>query len=356
MSMNIDDARALISNYKQGEIKTQELCGEIVQRARDFLKSPDSYKEYLDFSARFYRYSFNNTMLIRMQNPHASYVGSFKHFKDMGYSVKKGEHGYTILVPVKVTLFERAGQMVRLKDATPDEKYRIAKKELPVHELTYFKPGTIFDISQTTITEKELPKFLGRMAPKKVSAKRYDQLKQFVEEHGIPVIEEDFHSVTLNGKYQLADDSIHLNSTMGVQNKYATIIHEFAHAIMHKNAQGNPDLTHQAIEFEAESVAYLVQRQTGADVSDYDFGYIAGYFGKMDDEAVAKSLGRIDKAAGYISTHLEVLKPEALPVRPQQEQVQEPQKPQKPQKPKLLVLKNLSKGKSAANEPMEETK
>lgn len=343
MTENIEDASALISSFKQGIIQTPKLCDEIVKRAREFLKSPDRYKEYLDSSARFRQYSFNNTMLIRMQNHYASYVGSFKHLNELGFSVKKGEHGYIILVPVKVTLFERGGKTIRLKDATPDEKYWIAKKKIPVKELTYFKPGTVFDISQTTITEKELPKFLGRMAPKADSGDRYEQLRKLVEQHVIPVIEEDLHSVTLSGKYQLTDDTIHLNSQMGGQNKYITLIHEFAHAIMHKNAKGNPELTHESIEFEAESVAYIVQRQTGADVSDYNFGYITGYFSKIDDTAVAKSLGRIDRAAGYITSHLEAAEPEVLPDRPQQEPQREIKQPNT-----HLVLHDISR------KPMEE--
>lgn len=45
-----------------------------------------------------------NTMLIKMQNQYATYVGSYKHFKDIGYNVRRGQHGYTILVPVVVKL------------------------------------------------------------------------------------------------------------------------------------------------------------------------------------------------------------------------------------------------------------
>lgn len=312
-TMDVEEVRQFITNFKQGVMKTPELCDEIVSKARSFLVSEKQYKEYLDFSARFYKYSFNNTMLIKMQNQHATYVGSYKHFKDIGYNVRRGQHGYTILVPVVVKLFERNGELIKLKDATPDEKFKISSGELTLQERIFFKPGTVFDISQTTIAEDELPGFLKGMKPRGDSACRYQQLSEFVEGHGIKIVEEDFQSVSLNGKYRLADDSIHINERMNVQNKYATLLHEFAHAIMHKNATGM-DLNLQAIEFEAESVAYMVLRLTGADVSDYSFQYITQYYQHMNDDDVGKSLRRIDAAAGYISSHLEMMQPEGLPV------------------------------------------
>lgn len=311
--MDVEEVRQLVANFKQGVMKTPELCEEIVSKARSFLVSEKQYKEYLDFSARFYKYSFNNTMLIKMQNPHATYVGSYKHLKDLGYNVRRGEHGYTIMVPVVVKLFERNNEWVRLRDATPDEKFKISSGELTLQERVFFKPGTVFDISQTTIAEDELPGFLKGMKPKWDSTRRYQQLMEFVEGHGIKIVEEDFQSVSLNGKYRLADDSIHINERMNKQNKYTTLLHEFAHAIMHKNAAGT-GLSLQAIEFEAESVAYMVLRITGADVSDYSFQYINQYFQQMNNDDVGKSLRRIDAAAGYISSHLEMMKPEALPV------------------------------------------
>lgn len=310
----IDEARDMITSFKLGILKTPELCDEIITKAKEYLVSEQKYKEYLDFSARFYKYSFNNTMLIKMQNPNATYVGSYKHLQGLGYHVRKGQHGYTILVPVVVKTFVRDGKPVRLKDATPDEKFKIACGELSLNERTYFKPGTVFDIAQTDIKEDDLPEFLKGMRNKKHSAKQYGMLREFVAEHGIEVIEEDLQSVSLNGKYNLSDDSIHINERMNKQNKYVTLLHEFAHAIMHKNAKGNPELTKQAIEFEAESVAYMVLRQTGADVSDYSFQYINRYFKQMEDKAVGQSLRRIDAAAGYISSHLSLLEPEALPV------------------------------------------
>lgn len=47
---------------------------------------------YLDFCARFHRYSHYNAMMIMMQKPDATYVAGFKKWQTLGYQVKKLEH------------------------------------------------------------------------------------------------------------------------------------------------------------------------------------------------------------------------------------------------------------------------
>jgi hypothetical protein len=315
MKNTIENARELVANFKSGTMKTAELNQELIKKVREYTTSPQVYKEFLNFSAKFYKYSSNNRMLIHMQNPFASYLGSFMHFKKLGYNIRKGQHGYMILVPAPVKVFENdAGEIKRLRDATPDEKFRLSKGELTMIVKKYFKPGTIFDISQTDIPEAELPEFLGRMAPKRDSRKRYIDLRSVVEEHGIDVMETDFQSVTLDGRYNMKDDSIRLNDQMGSQNKYVTLLHEFTHALLHKN---NPQASDDEVEFEAESVTYMVLQQTGADISDYSFNYIPQHFKNLDDEQIMKSLRRINSAAGYITEKLLAKEPEALPVFPE---------------------------------------
>lgn len=67
MNNVIDEVRDMITSFKLGILKTPELCDEIITKAKEYLVSEQKYKEYLDFSARFYKYSFNNTIV--------SYIG-----------------------------------------------------------------------------------------------------------------------------------------------------------------------------------------------------------------------------------------------------------------------------------------
>ena len=65
---------------------------------RDLFAS-DRWRSYLEFLAKFHRYSANNTIAIYLQRPTASLVASFSDWRRRGRKVRKGEHGIKILAP-----------------------------------------------------------------------------------------------------------------------------------------------------------------------------------------------------------------------------------------------------------------
>ena len=58
------------------------------------------YLAALAFYARFHRYSFRNTLLIRAQRPDASLVAGVSTWNKSGYRVRKGERGIWIWRPL----------------------------------------------------------------------------------------------------------------------------------------------------------------------------------------------------------------------------------------------------------------
>ena len=68
-----------------------------------------------------------NSILIMMQNPEATIVGGFNQWIKNGRTVRKGEHGFSIWIPLNKTGAETNVQ--------PDE--------------LHFGSGTVFDITQT---------------------------------------------------------------------------------------------------------------------------------------------------------------------------------------------------------------
>ena len=83
---------------------------QIQNLCNSFKKDPQQYVEYLKFSARFYKYSGRNMMLIYQQKPGANFVASRTAFKDMGYDLKPGQwrHPAWIIRPETKTLFVTA--------------------------------------------------------------------------------------------------------------------------------------------------------------------------------------------------------------------------------------------------------
>src|SRR5437773_12559627 len=75
---------------------------DILQRFEDAvgaIQDSESFRRWLDISARFHKYSLGNQLLIALQKPEATYVAGYHAWLKMNRYVKKGEHGIAIMVP-----------------------------------------------------------------------------------------------------------------------------------------------------------------------------------------------------------------------------------------------------------------
>ena len=118
--------------------------------------------ELFAFGSKFYKYSPRNTMLILNQNRGAEFVASFQGWKNLGYSVKRGEHGLNILVPVDVTYLRNGtgkDDWVQLRNATPELKRQYELGNVESQKMRFYKVGTVFDIAQTNMPVEEYPKY-----------------------------------------------------------------------------------------------------------------------------------------------------------------------------------------------------
>lgn len=82
--------------------------------------------------------SAHNVCLIATQNPSATLVGGFRQWIKAGRSVRKGEHGLMIWVP-----------MVRKDAGAGAQPGEVSTKP----DSTRFICGTVFDVSQTIAVE-----------------------------------------------------------------------------------------------------------------------------------------------------------------------------------------------------------
>ena len=93
---------------KREELKKQIQEAEtgIIQEVKNYSRSKEDIFRLLNFMNKFYKYSFNNTVLIAKQWQGAQVVGSYNSWKKKGFCVNKGEKAkIKILVPVTVTTF-----------------------------------------------------------------------------------------------------------------------------------------------------------------------------------------------------------------------------------------------------------
>ncbi|MBS4203653.1 ArdC-like ssDNA-binding domain-containing protein [Lederbergia citrea] len=269
------------SNYKRKtwEDKLKEienLTSNMEKRIMEYFQSPESIKEYLSFMAKFHNYSSNNCTLIESQFMGAQAVGSYKFWKDKGFSVKKGEKGIKVLVPKRTTYFERSDKEVKLKFATREEKEKIEKKEIPTYTRTSFDIGHVFDVSQTNATSKDLPDiFPNRWLEDSVEnyGPIYQALEKMAEKHGIKIVEPHRELGAAKGVSYTLQKEVALNPRNSKLQNVKTLAHELAHAVLHTEETHN-QYSSQEKEFQAEMVAYTVSSYFGLDTSEYSLPYL----------------------------------------------------------------------------------
>ena len=118
--------------------RVQTLTAELEQQVQELFDS-EKYRLFLDAMAKFHHYSWNNTLLILMQCPHAEQVAGYATWKKLGRQVKTGEKGIQILVPVTVKTKKR--------ESFPQETESNNVDEEKDQRRLFFKIGHVWDIS-----------------------------------------------------------------------------------------------------------------------------------------------------------------------------------------------------------------
>ena len=134
------------------EKKQREADLQIQELTKHWENDPKDIAEYLAFSTQFYKYSSRNTMLIYRQRPDSVFIASYTHWKELGYYVQEGEHGANIYRPETTRYFKPNvpnPTWVLLSKASPEQRHEVEIGMLESRDFTYFKPCTVFDISQT---------------------------------------------------------------------------------------------------------------------------------------------------------------------------------------------------------------
>lgn len=267
--------------YAEEQKKKLAEAADIIQDAMEhYDTNPEDLADLMAFSAKFYRYSFRNQVLIRWQNPYASFVASYKSFEEMGCHVQRGQHGYKILVPVVTTYFfdAAADQWKQLKNATKKEKEQIRAGELSTKKYLNFKLGTVFDISQTTFPLEEYPKLLGMGYPSELHAALFQGIKEYSESIGIPVHVVPLESAVLHGYFTHNEHDISVNTLLDDTAKLYVMAHELGHALLHGDPKVREVKPSPLREIEADAMAIMLETKLGLDVDASQKDHLAGSY------------------------------------------------------------------------------
>lgn len=300
---------------KQYEKTVDDLKKDLLKEVEHYTETPEQVLELLRFTDKFHQYSTRNTMMIHMQRPSAVAVGSFAKFKSMGYHVKKGEKGIKMFVPTEATFFYRnkkdgnkdIQEPTQLKNATKEERAKIKSGEIQTASKTFYKIGTVFDVTQTDMPKEKYPELYPNrhrdFDMKDPSQLKFLEkgLKQVAQNMNMPVITYD-HSMTNISDPQNAKGYFDRNTNQIVLNQYNTptenvtvLAHELGHAQLHNNKKQEKDLPRELKEMQAELTSYLYSSHYGIDTKDETVQYIADWTenGKKFNELAPDVKGKI---------------------------------------------------------------
>lgn len=264
--------------------KSIKQYAEELARLTDKAKFSEKMQEYFDFTAKFYKYSWNNRILIHSQKPNASFIAGFNTWKnEFERHVKKGSSAIWIFAP----RFYKIKEEVMKQNEKGEWKLTIDETE---H--IYFVPVPVFDISQTE--GKPIPKI-------DYGTNTNDHKDLLIKFEGM------LSSENIKLEYKPMDDFnfgynqkgiIVLNSNKSADDNLRTGFHEYAHDVLHW-AENRGEYTKKQKETEAEATTFIICRFLGIETKAYN--YLALY--KSDSELILNSIERISIAVSKILKH-----------------------------------------------------
>jgi hypothetical protein len=274
---------------------------EITAKLEDGVKelfNSEKYAAYLKTMSRFHNYSTRNTLLIYMQYPNASKVGSYLFWKNnFNRQVKKGEHGIKIFAPVP---HKETKEFEKLDPVT--NRPIIGDDGQPVMETlprlgVSFKTVNVFAYEQTT--GEPLPELI---EPLSGDVEHYELFMDALRKVSpLPIVFEDLPSDTDGLCY--FGEKIAIRSGMSQVQTVSAVIHEITHATIH-DRELNPDVEKQdryTLEVQAESCSYAVAAYFNIETGANSFSYIGSYCHSREPKELQESLDVIRKtAAGLI--------------------------------------------------------
>lgn len=272
--------------------KTKEALAKI-EAAVENIRTNEDWLQYLAFQAKFYRYSPRNVLLIRAQNPAASFVKGYKAWHELDRYVKKGARGIAILAPCTRTIevFKEPENKTEYQDA---EAEKVKKTILSGFRIVY-----VYDISSTDGSDAFLPVLVKGLSGDGEEEKAlYERLKAVIsQEYTVKEVIGIAANGSAKGSYNRSTGIISIRGDLEAVQKCKTILHELAHAVDFNLNPDDEDIPRNKRELIAESVAFVLSNRLGLDTSRYSTGYIKSW---MKDEneliSVADTVQRVSAA------------------------------------------------------------
>jgi hypothetical protein len=248
-------------------------------------RSSKAYFDLLQFISRFPKYSPFHCFLLYTQNPSVSYVATpGQWYSRFGRTIRRDARPLVILAPMQPVMF--------VYDMTDTEGAPLPK------EL-----GRPFD------TQGKLPKGVYEKTLR--NCEKRERIKVLLRELG--ALQAGYARQARaemcqvgDKEYKPAKHVVTVNSNLAEPEQYSTLVHELGHIHAgHLGADADlwwpdrRDSSRDAMEWEAESVSYLVCRRLGLQTTSAE--YLVQHVAR-DSRVPTFSLNTVLRVAGYIES------------------------------------------------------
>jgi antirestriction protein ArdC len=211
-------------------------------------------------------------------------MAGFHDWRKLGRWVRKGEQGILILAP-----------MIGRKRRDEADADQPGDADSKVRCLYGFRAVYVFDVSQTD--GAELPEFAGIDGQ---PGDRLSQLEAIVGQYGIDLAYQEPGGGALGVS---KDGAIWVKPDLEPAEKFAVLVHELAHELLHQRTGRKELLSRTVRETEAEAVAFVVCRALGLETTTRSADYIQLYRGNT--QTLSDSLDMIQKTAATLIAQLQ---------------------------------------------------
>ncbi|MEC0238197.1 ArdC-like ssDNA-binding domain-containing protein [Paenibacillus kribbensis] len=293
-------------DYEEKMAQVQKQVDQAIER----VFKNNEFQRYLEVASKFPKYSLNNVMMIYAQKPDATMVQGYKAWKDIGRQVQKGETAIKIFAPIiKKVDMQKIDPVTQRPQLDAQGKEVTEKKDM----LTGFTSVNVFDVSQTKGKELANLRAIIRddIKDNHRAAELYSSLSNHIgKKMDIRESADDFKDQPkVRGYYDRVNNAIRINPDVeNTTMKLKTLIHEYAHAQLHRMDSPLKDLPREHKEAQAEATAFMVTKYFGIDTEAYSAGYIATW--AKDINLAKQALGEIQKTANNIIREIDHLNKE----------------------------------------------
>lgn len=249
--------------YRQRKRQERSDVFDMLSQSTQSLLKPEELQQYLDLQSRFLQFSVSNVLLIKAQNPEATWLRTFDEWKSDNVSLLRGETG---IMAMESSYYQK-------QDGSMGRSMKVAR---------------LFDISQTNAANRQITRPSYKGVPgyiNEVSGNRV-QISEHLPEG-------------IDGMWDRESGQISIRPDLSPDREFFVTAREVcAMELAGENASREEVLPY------AECAAYMLSRRYGLEADKPDLQKLTEHYPGMEEKEVRAELSQMKNTAAVMDARL----------------------------------------------------